>query len=173
MNTSAIVKLSHRSPKTAGAAHLKFYLSLGRNPAIFSMHHVQEVLTLPLQRLTPMPNMAACMLGLMNHRSRILWVVDLALLLGLNRLDTATQQYNLIIIRVGKLSLALAVEHINGMTWLEQDAIQSPLGQTSMGLVPYLQGCIWQDEAVLLVLDAAAISQAPVLRDLTPSSSHL
>ena len=172
MNTSAIIKLPTPSQKMAGEGYLKFYLGYERNPAIFSMQHVQEVFTLPMQKLTPMPNMPPCMLGLMNHRSRILWVVDLALLLQLDRLDTATQQYNLVVIRVGRLSLALAAQQISGMVWFEEDMIQSPLGHTSIGLLPYLQGCIWQEEEVSLVLDAAAISQASTLRNLTPTDSN-
>ncbi|MFE4105407.1 chemotaxis protein CheW [Almyronema epifaneia] len=163
MNTSAIVPLPDRAQKATGEAHLKFHLG-AKVPAVFAMAHVQEVLTLPVQRLTPLPNMPACMLGLMNHRSRVLWVVDLACLLEISRLDVAAQQYNLIVIRVGKLSLGLAVQQIDGMVWFERDIIQSPLGQTTTGLVPYLQGCIWQEDGVLLVLDTAAVSQASLLR---------
>ncbi|WP_346293776.1 chemotaxis protein CheW [Sphaerothrix gracilis] len=170
MNSSAIVPLPNRTQKAVGEAFLKFHLG-AKIPAIFAMQHVQEVLTLPLLRLTPMPNMPACMLGLMNYRSRVLWVIDLAGLLALNHLDTAAQQYSLIIICVGQLRLGLAVEQIDGMVWFERDRIQSPLGQTTTGLVPYLQGCIWQEQGILLVLDAAAVSQASLLRNpeaLTP-----
>ncbi|NER78370.1 MAG: purine-binding chemotaxis protein CheW [Leptolyngbya sp. SIO1D8] len=166
MNATAIVPLSKPSQKRTGEAYLKFHLGHQSYPAVFSMQHVQEVFTLSSQQLTPMPNMPPCMLGLMNHRSRVVWVVDLALLLEINRLDITAQQYNLIVIQVGKLKLALAVPHIEGMTWLEKEHIQSPLGQTVPGLVPYLRGCILQQKEVLLVLDAAAISQASILRNL-------
>lgn len=164
MHTSAIVPLAQRPKKTSGEAHLQFHLG-PKTPAVFSMQQVQEVMTLPLQRLTPMPNMPDCMLGLMNHRSRVIWVVDLACLLELSRLDPTAHQYNLVIIRIGKLSLGLAVQQINGMVWFERDNIQSPLGQATTGLVPYLQGCIWQEDGILLVLDAAAVSQASLLRN--------
>ncbi|MEO0535160.1 MAG: chemotaxis protein CheW [Cyanobacteria bacterium P01_A01_bin.123] len=164
MNTTAIVPLTKRPKKTGGEPHLQFLLG-PKAPAVFSMHQIQEVMTLPLQRLTPMPNMPECMLGLMNHRSRIIWVVDLACLLELNRLDTTSRQYNLVVIRVGKLSLGLAVQQINGMVWFNRDNIQSPLGQATTGLIPYLQGCIWQEDGILLVLDATAVSQAPLLKN--------
>ena len=148
----------------AGDAYLKFHLD-PEQAAIFSMQHVQEVFTLALPQLTPMPNMPPCMLGLINHRNRVLWVVDLALLLKLNPLDTAAQQYNLIVIQVGTLSLALAVQQIAGMTWFESNRIQLPTGGATAGVMPYLRGCIWQDEAPLLLLDTAAISQASMLRN--------
>ena len=164
MNTSALIPLPNRTERAAGEAYLQFHLG-PQSPAVFSMQHVQEVMTLPLSRLTPMPNMPACLLGLMNHRSHVLWVVDLAHLLEINHLDDSTRQYNVIVIRVGKIRLGLAVPQINGMIWFEKEKIQSPVGQTSSGLVPYLQGCIWQEDTMMLVLDAATISQASLLRN--------
>lgn len=164
MNTSAIISLpKNRNEKAAGDPYLQCYLGPD-TPAIFSMQNVEEVMTLPFSRLTPMPNMPACLLGLMNHRSRVLWVVDLAYLLELNQLDEISRQYNVIVIRVGKLRLGLAVPEIQGMTWFEQDKIQPPIGHTVSGLMPYLQGCIWQESTLFLVLDAVAISQASLLR---------
>jgi len=49
---------------------------------MFGMKQVQKVLVLLPKRLAPMPNMPACILGLTNRRSRVLWVADLANLLG-------------------------------------------------------------------------------------------
>lgn len=164
MDTLALTRQLGRSHKTSGEAHLKFQLNQ-QTPAVFSMKHVQEVLVLPVHRLTPMPNMLPCMLGLMNRRSRVLWLVDLAQLLGISRLNVATRHYNMIIIRVGHLSLGLVVHQVEGMTWLQKDTIQSPLGQTTAGLVPYLQGCVLQEKEILLVLDAEAIAQSPALRN--------
>ncbi|MEL6385597.1 MAG: chemotaxis protein CheW, partial [Cyanobacteria bacterium J06626_18] len=164
MDTSTLIPLPNRAEKATGDAYLQFQLG-PQSPAVFAMQHIQEVMTLPLSRLTPMPNMPPCLLGLMNHRSHVLWVVDLAYLLELNHIDESTRQYNVIVIRVGKIRLGLAVPQINGIVWFEQDKLQSPVGHTSNGLVPYLQGCIWQENTMLLVLDAATISHASLLRN--------
>jgi positive phototaxis protein PixI len=169
MNNTALVPQFTRSQKPSGDAYLKFHLA-HQISAVFSMRHVQEALVLPSRRLTPMPNMPISMLGLMNRRSRVMWVVDLAQLLGLN-LQTNLQQYklqySLVMIQVGAVPLGLAVQQIEGLTWIVPDAIQSPIGQVSTALVPYLRGCVLQKQEqkqeLVLVLDAEAIVQSPIL----------
>jgi positive phototaxis protein PixI len=165
-NISALA-LPPRSPKPSGEAYLKF--QLGRQtPAVFSMRHVQEAMVLPTRRLTPMPNMPSPILGLTNRRSRISWVVDLPQLLGLPPLDTNAQQHTLILVQVGAVSISFAVQQVEGITRLPTDAIQSPRGQVTSALVPYLRGCILQQQdtkpEILLVLDAEAIAQSPLLQ---------
>ncbi len=170
MNLSAL-SLPARSTKSSGEPYLKF--QLGRQtPAVFSMRHVQEALILPTRRLTPMPNMPAPILGLTNRRSRISWVVDLPQLLGLPALDFNTQQHTLILVQVGIISISFAVQQVEGITRLQPEDIQSPQGQVTSKLVPYLRGCILQQQEhqqeVLLVLDPEAIAQSAVLQGNTP-----
>lgn len=166
MDTSAIALPTDRSTQPLGEAYLKFRLN-SQTPAVFSMRSVQEALVLPARRLTPMPNMPAAMMGLMNRRSRVVWVVDLAQLLDLSVLDLNAQQYTLILVQVGTVPLGLAVQQVEGMIRLQSDEIQPPVGQISTALVPYLRGCALQEQhkpEMLLVLEAEAIVQAPILR---------
>lgn len=166
MNSSALAIPFTSTQKPAGDAYLKFQLD-DRTQAVFSMRHVQEVLTLPARRLTPMPNMPASMLGLMNRRSRVLWLIDLAQILGLSVLDTNVQQYTLILIQVNAVSLGLAIQQVDGITRIHADAIQPLTGQVSPTLLPYVRGCALQQhdhkQEMLLVLDAEAVLQSPVL----------
>ena len=169
MKSSAIAR-STQSLKAPGDTYLKFHLSR-QIPAVLSMRYIQEAMILPARRLTPMPNMPTPMMGLMNRRSRVVWVVDLAQLLGLAVFDAAsTQQYMLILIQVGSVPLGLAVHQVEGIVRLETAAIQSPVGQVSAALVPYLRGCLLQQQPqqqpqeVMLVLDAEAIAQSPILQ---------
>lgn len=168
MNPSALSLPGMRSPKAPGESYLKFHLNR-QIPAVFSMRYVQEAIILPSRRLTPMPNMPAPMMGLMNRRSRVIWVVDLAQLLGLSMLDaSSTQQYTLILIQVGTVPLGLAVHQVEGITRLEPNAIQSPVGQVTASLMPYLRGCVLQRQSekqeILLVLDGEAIAHSSILR---------
>lgn len=169
MNTSALVRSSSSSNRTSGEAYLRFELCPQTSAALF-MRHVQEAMILPARRLTPMPNMPACMLGLMNRRSRVLWVIDLAQMLGLAMLDANTQQYHLVLIQVGSIALGLAVQQVEGITWINPDRIQPSIGQVIPSLVPYLRGCTIQQQEqkqeMLLVLDAESITQSPILRNL-------
>ncbi|MBF2026348.1 MAG: chemotaxis protein CheW [Oscillatoriales cyanobacterium C42_A2020_001] len=158
--TSAIA--SNRPERPVGDPFLRLQLAEGVN-AVFAMQQVQEVHTLPADRLTPLPNLPACVLGLMNRRNCVLWVVDLAFLLGIANLGANHQQYNLVIVRVGELALALAVQHISGFFWMPAEVIQPPHSQFSPLLQTHLQGCAVHEQDILLVLSAEAILHSSLL----------
>src|SRR5919202_169115 len=102
MNTSALARLPNpnHNKKNLGDAYLKFQLAQ-QTPAVLSMSRAQEVVVLPVSRLTPMPNMPPHVMGLLNRRSRVLWVIDLARMLGLPPVEINVQHYNVIIISNG------------------------------------------------------------------------
>jgi positive phototaxis protein PixI len=139
--------------------YLRFRLD-PRTSALLSTANAREVLDIPMQRLTPIPNMSAHVLGLLNWRSRALWAIDLGQLLGLPPLAAETQQYHMAILRVGDNPFGLAVQEVEGVMRLSADDIQSPMGVISADLTAYLQGCVLQEKELLLVLDAAAIATA-------------
>ena len=140
-------------------------LQLGeQTTAVVPMNDTQEVLTVPSRRITVMPNMPHCILGLLNQRSRVIWVVDLSQMLERQAIDRNLRQYQMAIIRVKDFPLGLVVPRIQGIVRLSVEAIQSPVGNVASGLVPYLQGCCLQQDKILLVLDAEAIINSPLLQ---------
>ena len=139
-------------------------LTLGQNThAALPMKNAQEVLRIKRDRITPIPNMSDCVFGLLNQRSRIFWVVDLSQLLEMQPIERSSQEYNLAIIRTLDAALGVIVPVIKGVTRFAIEDIQSPVGNVAPGLVPYLQGCVLEESHILLVLDAEAIVNAPVL----------
>ncbi|MBD2691314.1 chemotaxis protein CheW [Anabaena catenula] len=138
---------------SSGDSYLKFQLNQ-QTTAVLSINHTQEAIIIPVESVTAMPNMPACILGLMNWRSRIIWVIDLPKMFNLECLDHRLRQYNIIVIKVESLLLGLVVQEIKGTTKLMSDDIHSPVGQVASSLVPYLCGCVEQKEETLLVLDA-------------------
>ncbi|HBL13416.1 MAG TPA: chemotaxis protein CheW [Cyanobacteria bacterium UBA11162] len=155
-NALALLPQKTAQTKNQGDSYLKFQFGQ-QTPAVLSMSQAQEVIVLPPSRLTPMPNMPPYVLGLINRRSRVLWVIDLQGMLNLPAVPTNVQQYNIIIIRSGLASLGLIVQSVEGVVRLTPDCIQSPHGHVSSDLVPYLRGCSLQEREILLVLDAEAI----------------
>jgi twitching motility protein PilI len=145
-----------------GERYLKFYLA-EQIPAILAMEYVQEVLMIPARRITPMPNMPECVLGLLNRRNRVLWVVDLAQILSLQPLDSNIQQYNVILIQAKQMTLGVLVSAVKGVTHFTPDLVQSPQELVTSALIPYLHGCIVQEQELLLVVNAEAIVLAPAL----------
>jgi twitching motility protein PilI len=157
---SAAITPAKAAPKTQ--SYLKF--TLGLQGALIATHQVQEAITVPTARVTPMPNMPPALLGLINRRSQVLWVTDLALLLGLPVAYPNSQQYNLVLMQTGNVLLGLRVHAIEGILNLPAVAVQSPPAHIPNSLVPYLRGCVLQAGEVLLVLDAEAILRSPTLQ---------
>lgn len=164
MNVSALALYTNKNQnaKSLGDAYLKFLFG-NKTPAVLPMSRASEVVVIPVNRLTPMPNMPPFVMGLLNRRSRVLWAIDLARMLGLPGVEVSVQHYNLAIISNGTATFGLIVQAVEGVVRLSPSSIQSPLGQVSAGLVPYLRGCVLQEQEILLVLDTEAILRSPLL----------
>ncbi len=107
--------------------------------------------------------MPAYVMGLLNRRSKVLWVIDLARMLGLPPIEINVQHYNIVIISNGTSTFGVIVQAVEGVVRLTAECIQSPIAQVSSSLVPYLRGCVLQEQEILLVLDAEAIMRSPLL----------
>lgn len=145
-----------------GEAYLKFQLA-PRVPAVIIAKSVEEAVVLPTAQVTSIPNMPACMLGIVNRRNRVVWIANLVRLLGLAVLDRPRQHYSTVIVKAGSL-LGLMVEEIDGIVHLSAETLQPVPTQVNPVLVPYLRGCAVVDEQILLVLDAEAVLQSSVLQ---------
>ena len=142
--------------------YIKFQLNQ-QTGAVLSIAHTQEVIVVPVTSVTAIPNMPACILGLMNWRSHIIWVVDLPKMFNLECLDHRLYQYNIIVIQIESMIFGLVVQEIKGTTKFIVDDVRSPIGQVASSLVPYLCGCVVQQEQILLVLDAVHILRSGIL----------
>ncbi|KAI9131081.1 chemotaxis protein CheW [Acaryochloris sp. CCMEE 5410] len=146
-----------------GDPYLKLRLS-DSVPVALPMEAAREVIVVPVEQISPIPNMPTCVLGLLNQRSRVFWVVDLSIMLGYSGLMTNARQYNVAILQVGQVPLGLAVPIIQGVTRFPSDTIQSPIGTVAPNIAPYLRGCLPEEKEILLVLDPDAIVNSSVLQ---------
>jgi len=134
--------------------------------AVVPMLQTQEAIVLPAGRISVIPNLPSPILGLFNRRSSLLWLVDLPEILGLEPLDRHAHSYDVVLLKVGEVPLAVAVRSIQGVTRFAQEQIESPIGSFNPAFTPYLQGWILQDKELLLVLESEAIINAKVLNQL-------
>jgi positive phototaxis protein PixI len=148
--------------KKAGDPYLKVLLNPNQ-AAVLSMGQAQEAIAISSSRVTSMPNMPAGVLGLLNHKSRVLWVIDLPQFLRLPNQSVNVQQYSIAIVRVDKTLLGMVVPEINGVVRFDAEEMESPIGKVAPSLMPYLSGCFIQGQETLWVLDPNAIIQASVL----------
>lgn len=141
-----------------GAPYLRLVIH-DQLTALLPMTEIQQVLVVPPQQLTVIPNMAPVVMGLLNFRNRIVWVLDLAHLLNLEPLDADISMLTITLLQTPKGYLGLALKEVRGIVRLPEGAIQSPVGTVNAALVPYLKGCCRLGEELFFILDGAAIAE--------------
>ena len=162
MNASNI-KLLTQPQQSLGDAYLQFKLDRSTT-AILLVNFTQEVVVLPLGAITSIPNTSELILGLMNWRNKIIWVVDLPKMLGFDSQFSRKRQYNIIVIRDEAETIGLMVPEIKGTVRFDSGNIQSAQNQASH-LVPYLDGCICHEDELSLVLNVRAILKYSFARE--------
>jgi positive phototaxis protein PixI len=163
---------------TATARETYVACDLGADkPLLISTRQAKEVLDVPFSQVSALPNMPAPVLGLFNRRSRVIWLVDLAQLLGLPPLMPTTELYRVIVLSLtassgtghttnsqsGPMLMAIAVANLRGSLRLPPDRIQPPSEHLSPQLLPYLTGCLPSQNELMLVLDGDRLTRSPLL----------
>lgn len=177
--TSSLSRLQELLPQLFQATELpgEPYLRCQLTPelsVVMSMEYVQESLLVPREQITPIPNMLASVIGLMNSRDRVFCVIDLAQLLGLSS-PTLCRQYHTVVISVSQfvgdnftceeeLLIGLVFSQIQGLTrvlpetiHLPGDAGQLPQEDLFYPLIPYVKAWVIEPEKKLPILDLANI----------------
>jgi positive phototaxis protein PixI len=143
-------------PSKLGDPYLKLQLNQ-EITALFPMTYIEEVFVTSLEKITPIPNQEDYILGLLNHRSQIFWVLDLLSFFKLTSLDSQTDQLQIVIGRFESQVFAFGLTQIEGVMRFTPDVIKSSLGVVSENLAQYVQGCIAQDHQFLPILDPETI----------------
>ncbi|WP_024547043.1 chemotaxis protein CheW [Picosynechococcus sp. NKBG15041c] len=161
-----------------GDRYLKFEFS-PQQSGLISLEYVHEALRVPTRLVTPIPNMPDSVVGFMNSRNQVFFVVDLAQMLQLPATTANRQYYPVVTVRQSAASqaqdvylnqtdedtslLGLVVHAIQGVIRLNAEEIASPIEEFSEELTPYLKGCFVQDGQSVPVLDVQAIATAKTL----------
>jgi twitching motility protein PilI len=145
-----------------GELHLRFYVTPGQELALPAVA-IREVISTPLDRITPIPNASPLLLGTLNLRGRVIWVADLGQLLGEpTALNTDRSEISVIAVEDQEMLLGLAVDHIVNMEWLDVEKLQQ-LNQASDTMAPFIRGEWVLNEHThqyLRLLDQKAIVQS-------------
>jgi len=162
MNASNI-KLLTQPQKNLGDGYLQFKLNQNTT-AVLLVNFTQEVVVLPIEAITPIANKPEFILGLMNWRNRIIWIVDLPNILGFESQFYRMRQCNIMVIRYEGETIGLMVPEIKGTVRLNSDDIQETNNQAS-NIASYLNGSIWSENELNLVLNIQAILESSLLQD--------
>ena len=154
----------NKSQSALADTYLKFQLNEFTYAAL-PVKYLHEVVVVPVESIPSIPNMPACVLGLINWRSRIIWVIDLPNMLNLEAIGGTCRQHKILVIQTESTALALVVPEIIGTTRIMSDDIESPQEKFSSDLLPYLRGWVLQNQEQLLVLDIQAILQSAIFHN--------
>lgn len=163
MSSLTIELREDQSQAIAGLPYLS--LQLDRNITVaVQLKNVRETLVLAAERFTQMPNVHPCLMGLVEHRSKVFWVLDLPQLLGFTPLEANAMETHLAILQIAGSFLGLAVYRIGQVTRFSETEIISPQelskAKIPIEIVPFLRGWIPQSDCdFLYVLDAEAIAK--------------
>jgi positive phototaxis protein PixI len=159
MNTTNVLEKIQQGveeQKKLGAAYLRLQIAPNAVAAV-AMQAARAALVVNVDRLTPLPNMPSYVIGLLAHRSRVLWALDLAKILGYPPVDLRRSKVNIVLLEIDRQVVAFAVPEISGVLRFMPEEIISPLANFSSELVPYLQGWLPYEGETLLILSARAL----------------
>ena len=159
MNTTNVLEIIQQGveeQKKLGAAYLRLQIAPNATAAV-AMQAARAALVVNVDRLTPLPNMPNYVIGLLAHRSRVLWTLDLAKILGYPPVDLRRSKVNIVLLEIDRQVVAFAVPEISGVLRFMPEEIISPLANFSSELVPYLQGWLSYEGETLLILSARAL----------------
>lgn len=143
-----------------GELHLRFYVASSQELAL-SATGIREVISASLDRITPIPNASHWILGTLNLRGRVIWVVDLGQFLGESTaLNTDRLEIPIIAVENQDTIVGLAVDQIVGMDWLDVAGVQMLKNVPTDNMAPFLRGEWLLDEHThqcLRLLDQVAI----------------
>jgi purine-binding chemotaxis protein CheW len=110
------------TPTTTDVLELAIFALAGTRYGIEATH-VLEVL--PLRELTPVPCTPPCILGVMNHRGRILPILDLRRLLALAVHEVAAQS-RVVAVEAGGMTFGILADAVPGTIRVEAHAVMPP-----------------------------------------------
>ena len=132
---------------------------------IIPLERTAEVLSLQWAELCPIPGINAALLGISNQRGRLLWMVDIAALLGLTTVERVInnpEKSTAIVFTKDELRVAGVVARLKGIATLDHQRIQAHPH-------PCLQGRIMFEAERLHVLDGDSVFEALQVHQLIAS----
>ncbi len=146
---------------------LSFYLT-PQVQALLPTIQLTEVINLEASQVVPVFDLPEAVMGICNHRGEVLWIVDLACLLGFDTLSTQNcrQFYNVLVIHHMQSHIGVAVRQVGQLVICAGSRIQPLPAAMVLDMPPKLAFCLkglyaTPDQRVeskaLLVLDGEKI----------------
>lgn len=145
---------NYTSGEQIGESYLKLTLTTNLQVAI-AMKYIEQVLISPAEKITFLPNLPNYVIGLFNQRNRVFWLIQLSLLMKLKSNIKNLRNYEIVIIKVNNIPLALAVEKVNNMIRFPESNIKSmsEYYETYHHIKDYLKGYILSEKEHIFIIN--------------------
>jgi purine-binding chemotaxis protein CheW len=154
--TTTAVDISSRE----GELCLRFDVPSGNEFAL-AASGVREVMSVYLDRITPIPNASPFFLGTYNWRGQVIWVADLGQFLGDQVLvNTDISEISILIVEEQELVMGFAVHTVANTEWLNVNHNLSAEREIPAAMKPFVKGVYatsGSDTPELRLLDQVAI----------------
>ena len=128
---------------------------LGGGRFALPMSAVAEVGRIP--GLTRVPNTPPWVAGVANWRGRILGVLDLRVLLGVEQIDDGASSSRLVVLTRGAHAVGVVAERVDGVIDVDEEALEPALLTLPNEAAPLLEGQITDADGPVGVIDAVAV----------------
>jgi positive phototaxis protein PixI len=143
------------------------FLSFQMTPRLQAMlptEHLGEILTLEPSQITPIFDLPDAVMGICNHRGEVLWIVDLACLVGIETLwaQNCRHPYSVMVVHRQQSQVGLAVRQVGHLVVCPLPRIQQLQSPLLIDITPNLACCLRglyqsREEGTVLILDGEKI----------------
>ncbi|MCU0524897.1 MAG: chemotaxis protein CheW [Elainella sp. Prado103] len=132
--------------------------------ALLPTDQLEEILSLESGQIVPIFDLSDAIMGISNHRGEVLWIVDLACLLGFESLFTQNyrQLYSVMVIKRFQSHVGVAVRQVGQLILLPSHKIQPLQPALVIEMTPRLAFCLKgsyqiSEQKTMLILDGEKI----------------
>jgi twitching motility protein PilI len=148
------------TPTREGELCLRFDVPSGNEFAL-PASGIREVMSVDIERITPIPNVSPFLLGTFNWRGQVIWVGDLGQFLGDQVLvNTSQNEITMLIAEDGETVMGFAVHTVANTEWLDVTPMQTDLSTIPGAIRPFIKGVYHSTGEIsreLRLLDRVAI----------------
>lgn len=154
-----LLQSDYNTQDNIGESYLKFILndsqqiSGAKCEGAIALKYIEQVLIVSAEKIIFLPNLPSYVIGLFNRRNRVYWLIELSSLLKIKTKQKNIKNYEVIIINVNTICVALAVKKVKGIIRVRKNSIIStpPDKQT---ISSYFNGYFLEnDEHQILILN--------------------
>lgn len=148
------------APSELSAPAADRYSILGISEQLFAVEVINVKEVIPLPRVTPVPNVDACILGVFNLRGQIYSILDLRVLLHLERSEITEKNF-IVLLEWHDFQFGVVVDRVLDVTKLDTAKIQIPTRELSPQYIHLLNGYYEHETmGVIYLLDLPALLQS-------------